>query len=147
MIEVTVQNATTQPGLPENHKITEWIRGALAGIRENAELAVRIVDTTESATLNGQYRNKPEPTNVLSFPADLPADLDLPQLGDIIICAAVVEAEAREQGKPGEAHWAHMVVHGLLHLLGHDHQQAADAEAMEKLEAEILGRLGYPNPY
>jgi probable rRNA maturation factor len=111
------------------------------------ELVVRIVDEAESAALNDRYRGKPEPTNVLSFPCESPPGLALPHLGDLVICAPVVEREAREQGKPSEAHWAHMLVHGLLHLRGYDHQNEAEAETMEALESAILGQLGYPNPY
>lgn len=147
MIDVTVQFATGNSELPEQETFVRWVRESLTGIRDHAELAIRIVDEAESARLNETYRDKSGPTNVLSFPAELPAAVDLPQLGDIIICASVVDKEAREQGKPSEAHWAHMVVHGLLHLLGYDHQQEKQAAEMEKFEAEILGRLGYPDPY
>ena len=147
MIDVTVQFATGNSELPEQETFVRWVRESLTGIRDHAELAIRIVDEAESARLNETYRDKSGPTNVLSFPAELPAAVDLPQLGDIIICASVVDKEAREQGKPSEAHWAHMVVHGLLHLLGYDHQQEKQATEMEKFEAEILGRLGYPDPY
>ncbi len=147
MIDVTVQFATGNSELPEKKTFVRWVRESLTGIRDHAELAIRIVDEAESARLNETYRDKSGPTNVLSFPAELPAAVDLPQLGDIIICASVVDKEAREQGKPSEAHWAHMVVHGLLHLLGYDHQQEKQATEMEKFEAEILGRLGYPDPY
>ena len=147
MIDVTVQFATENSEPPEQETFVRWVRESLTGIRDHAELAIRIVDEAESARLNETYRDKSGPTNVLSFPAELPAAVDLPQLGDIIICASVVDKEAREQGKPSEAHWAHMVVHGLLHLLGYDHQQEKQATEMEKFEAEILGRLGYPDPY
>lgn len=98
-------------------------------------------------TLNRDYRGKSGPTNVLSFPADLPPELALPLLGDIVVCAPVVAREAAEQGKPLAAHWAHMAVHGCLHLLGHDHVEEADAVAMETLESTILAQLGFPCPY
>jgi len=105
------------------------------------------VDAAESQALNRRFRGKDRPTNVLSFPADLPPELELPLLGDLVVCREVVEAEAAEQGKPAEAHWAHMVVHGTLHLLGYDHETAEGAEAMEALEAEILSEFGWPDPY
>ena len=110
------------------------------------EVCVRVVDETESRTLNRRYRGKDKPTNVLSFPADI----ELPEgrvWGDIVICAPVVAAEAEAQGKALEAHFAHMVVHGVLHLLGYDHESGADAETMESLETEILGRFGIGDPY
>jgi len=108
---------------------------------------VRLVDAPEMASLNKTYRGKDGPTNVLSFPADLPPDLDLPLLGDIVICAPVVAAEAREQHKSPDAHWAHMAVHGTLHLLGYDHLDENEAITMEALESAILADLHYPCPY
>jgi probable rRNA maturation factor len=99
------------------------------------------------AQLNQHYRGKPGPTNVLSFPADLPESLQLPLLGDIVICAPVVAREAVEQGKPAAAHWAHMAVHGALHLLGYDHICETEATEMEDLETAILATLGFPCPY
>lgn len=110
-------------------------------------VSIRIVDAPESAQLNQVYRSKSGPTNILSFPFEVPAGVPNELLGDLAICAPVVEREAKAQGKPAEAHWAHMVVHGILHLRGYDHIEDADAERMEALEAEILGRLGYPDPY
>jgi len=108
---------------------------------------VRLVDIAEMKTLNETYRDKAGPTNVLSFPSDLPDDLQLPLLGDIVICAPVVRAEAAEQGKNLTAHWAHMTIHGTLHLLGYDHIAEEEAAAMEALESAILKRLDYPCPY
>jgi probable rRNA maturation factor len=98
-------------------------------------------------SLNSQYRNQDKPTNVLSFPADLPAELELPDLGDIIICAEIVEQEAATQKKSLKSHWAHMTVHGILHLLGYDHINDSDATKMEALETQILLKLGFIAPY
>ncbi|MCB1757554.1 MAG: rRNA maturation RNase YbeY, partial [Gammaproteobacteria bacterium] len=105
------------------------------------------VDEQEIQSLNATYRDKNQVTNVLSFPADYPPEISLPYLGDILICAAVVNTEAVEQGKPAEAHWAHMVIHGVLHLRGYDHIEEEDAERMERLETELLGELGFSDPY
>lgn len=145
-LRLEAQYASEASGLPSEEDLSRW---AAAALREpgDYELVVRIVDEAESAALNDRYRGKPGPTNVLSFPFESPPGLELPHLGDLVICAPVVEREAREQGKPSEAHWAHMLVHGLLHLQGHDHQDEAEAEAMETLESAILAQLGYPNPY
>ena len=112
-----------------------------------AELSLRIVDREEIRALNHRYRGRDRATNVLSFPADLPPDLPFRHLGDIVICAAVVADEAREQQVDSAAHWAHMVVHGVLHLLGHDHHHDAEAREMETLEAGLLAALGVPDPY
>jgi probable rRNA maturation factor len=133
--------------IPGEPVVRRWLAAALAGRREEAEVTVRIVDEAESAELNSTYRKKQGPTNVLSFPFEAPPGVELPLLGDIVICAPVVAHEAREQGKTPEAHWAHMVVHGAFHLLGYDHIEPAEAEAMEALETAVLAGLGYPNPY
>jgi probable rRNA maturation factor len=146
-LRIDVQVAGTRSGLPSVAKFRHWARTALAGRRREAELAIRVVDAAESQALNRRYRAKDKPTNVLSFPAELPPELELPLLGDLVICREVVEAEAEEQGKPVEAHWAHMVIHGTLHLLGLDHETEAEAEAMEAIEVELLAELGWPDPY
>lgn len=111
------------------------------------EVSLRFVDDETIRELNRDYRGKDKPTNVLSFPFEAPPGVPTTLLGDLVICAPVVAAEAAEQGKPLTAHWAHMVVHGVLHLLGYDHIDDADAEIMEGLEVEILAGLGVPNPY
>lgn len=111
------------------------------------ELSLRIVDRTEMQQLNGTYRGRDYATNVLSFPADLPPHLELPLLGDIAICAPVVNDEARDQRKESAAHWDHMLIHGVLHLLGYDHQTDNEAHEMEALETRILAQLGRPDPY
>nr|WP_206202990.1 rRNA maturation RNase YbeY [Thioalkalivibrio sp. XN8] len=133
--------------MPSVAKLRHWARSALAGRRATAELSLRIVDAPESQALNRQFRGKDQPTNVLAFPADLPPELELPLLGDVVICREVVAAEAAAQGKPAEAHWAHMVIHGTLHLLGFDHQEPAQAAEMEAAETELLAELGWPDPY
>lgn len=146
-LELDIQNASGDAAIPSDGAFAAWIGAALAGEREHAEVSLRIVDSAEITALNHQYRDKNYATNVLSFPADLPAELGLPLLGDIVICAEVVAREALEQHKPPAAHWAHMVVHGTLHLLGYDHIDDGEAEVMEGREIEILDRLNFPNPY
>ena len=147
-VVVTVQNATVGAEVPAAAQVRKWARSALAP-DVSGELTVRIVDADESAALNSRYRAKKGATNVLSFRAEPPiaaADELLP-FGDVVICAEVVEREAREQGKPLAAHWAHMVVHGTLHLQGYDHENAADAQTMEARERALLAKLGFPDPY
>jgi probable rRNA maturation factor len=145
---VDIQSASTGP-VPSEDDIRSWITAALAGLiqRKETEISVRLVDTEEMTTLNETYRGVAGPTNVLSFPSDLPDELQLPLLGDIVICAPVVRAEAAQQGKSLTAHWAHMAVHGTLHLLGYDHITEGEAATMEALESAILARLDYPCPY
>ncbi len=150
-ISVEIDLASRHSPLPDETALQNWIRAALEAACEPdcraAEVSVRIVDDIESQELNARYRGKDKPTNVLSFPADLPPELNLPLLGDLVICAPVVAREAQDQGKSLEAHWAHMLVHGCLHLLGYDHIDAADAEIMEALETRIITQLNYPPPY
>nr|WP_232230283.1 rRNA maturation RNase YbeY [Halomonas sp. 1513] len=135
--------------LPDQASLERWVGAALsrADAHDRDELSVRFVDADESQTLNRDYRGKDAPTNVLSFGVELPPGIDLPLLGDLVICHPVVVREAREQGKPLADHYAHMVVHGTLHLLGFDHIDDAEAEAMEQLEREILAALGIADPY
>lgn len=141
--------------LPTREQFETWLEAALsgewAGKREQAELTIRIVDEDEMINLNRDYRHRDKVTNVLSFPFEMPEGVEDSEagglLGDIVICADVVKKEAQEQGKPIEAHWAHMVTHGSLHLLGYDHIEATEADEMEALEAQILGAQGYANPY
>lgn len=115
--------------------------------QESSEVTIRIVDEAEMTELNETYRHKSGPTNVLSFPFDAPIELEVKLLGDIVICASVVNKEAKAQGKSSDAHWAHMVVHGILHLQGYDHIEDDEAEVMEALEINLLQQLGYTNPY
>lgn len=144
--EVDIQRATDAPDQPDDDSLMRWAALALRD-KPGQELTIRLVDAAESQTLNNQYRHKDYPTNVLSFPADLPPELNIPLLGDLVICVPVVNREAAEQGKPAEAHWAHMVIHGCLHLLGHDHIDDDDAEVMEHLERQLLAELGIADPY
>ncbi len=146
-VELDLQIVSADADLPADESFADWVRAGLAGRVAAAELAIRVVDEPEGRELNATYRGHDYPTNVLSFPAELPAGLDLPLLGDLVICAPVVAREALDQGRPAEAHWAHMVVHGLLHLLGYDHMENAGAEAMEAEERVVLASLGYPDPY
>lgn len=147
MLDVQYAVDASRGEIPDEETIHTWVAAALQGQGDHAELTVRITDIDEITRLNSEYRNKAGATNVLSFPADLPAELEIPLLGDIVICAPVVEKEAQEQQKTLEAHWAHMVVHGTLHLLGYDHIDDADALLMESKETEILSKLGFPDPY
>jgi len=148
-IKLAIQNASASSQVPAKADVKHWAAAALEGRRKLARLSLRILDEAESAELNGRYRGKAGPTNVLSFPFEPPPGLPDPQpfIGDLAICAPVVEREALEQGKSLEAHWAHMVVHGILHLLGHDHLDEAEAQEMEALETRILEDLGFPAPY
>ena len=145
-IELDLQVAVSTDGLPSGDSFEHWVRAALDG-REDAELTIRVVDRKESRMLNQTYRGKDSDTNVLSFPAELPEGIDIPLLGDIVICAPRVEEEAQAQEKELQAHWAHLTVHGVLHLLGYDHLEDGEAEKMEALETSILASLGFPDPY
>jgi probable rRNA maturation factor len=148
MTDIDLQIACEHPGLPTEEAFQQWAELALSGRKDNAELTIRIVDREESQSLNHQYRGKDKPTNVLSFPFEAPPSIpDFPLIGDLVICASVVEQEAKEQGKPEDHHWAHMVIHGILHLLGYDHIEDEDAEEMETLEINILSQLKIPDPY
>jgi probable rRNA maturation factor len=147
-LHVDIQTACRQP-VPAEEDLRRWIAAALHGraTQEQVEVSVRLVDSEEMAQLNETYRGKTGATNVLSFPAGLPAELAIPLLGDIVICAPVVRAEAAQQGKTEQAHWAHMTVHGTLHLLGFDHIEEEEAAIMEALESTILSELNYACPY
>lgn len=159
-VSLVVQRATREQTTPSDNELQAWATAALeascgnSGI-ENFELSVRLVDEAESRELNVRYRDKDSATNVLSFPSDLPPAVAIEMaeqsgtrvLGDILICAPLVNAEAQEQGKDRVHHWAHLLVHGVLHLLGHDHLEAGQAETMESLEIAILGSMGIADPY
>lgn len=147
-IFVDLQIATENlEGLPTEEQIVQWATAAVQPGGDEVEMTVRIVDEAESHELNLTYRGKDRPTNVLSFPFECPDEVELPLLGDLVICRQVVEREAVEQEKPLMAHWAHMVVHGSLHLLGYDHVEDNEAEEMESLETQIMQGLGFDDPY
>ncbi|EDM69191.1 hypothetical protein PE36_06882 [Moritella sp. PE36] len=133
--------------LPTEAQLNAWLNAVVKRFQDSAEVTIRIVDNTESQQLNNDYRGKDKPTNVLSFPFEVPEGIELDLLGDLIICKQVVEREAKEQQKPLTAHWAHMVIHGTLHLLGYDHIIDEEAEEMEGLETEIMLELEFEDPY
>ena len=141
-LQVCVNNADC----PGEDDFQRWVNAACLSDMPSLEQTIRIVDEVESAALNKQYRGKEGPTNVLSFPGDNHL-LDYDYLGDLVLCAPIVAQEAKDQGKLLDAHWAHLIVHGMLHLQGYDHQTEDDAATMESLEVKILSTLGYGNPY
>lgn len=148
MLELDLQVASDAAGLPSEAEFRTWCELALRQRQNDSELTIRLVDEAEGRELNKTWRHKDYATNVLSFPADVPDELlDIPLLGDLVICAPVVIREAAEQGKFVQAHWAHLVIHGCLHLLGYDHIDDVEAEEMEGLERELLAELGHPDPY
>ena len=144
---IEIQIIYQSEGQPEPEQIQRWVDAALEGYQPDTEIVVRIVDEQESAELNEQYRHKPGPTNILSFPVEVPDGIELDLLGDLVICAPVLEKEALEQHKVLADHWAHIIVHGVLHLLGYDHIDEAEAELMESKEIAILDTLNISNPY
>lgn len=146
-IELELQIASGAKTLPHPAQFREWVSIALSGQLDTAELTIRIVDEEESSQLNYQYRDKIGPTNVLSFPYEPMPGIASRLLGDIVICAPVVEREAEQHNKPLIAHWAHMVIHGTLHLLGFNHEVESEAIEMEQLETDLMLRLGFPPPY
>jgi len=145
-IDLAVQKVTTETCIPDNASLRKWVGTALPGGKAT-ELTIRIVDREESAALNQRYRDTPGATNVLSFPAEIPPELGLPLLGDLVICAPLVRQEAAQYGKDLNAHWAHLVIHGVLHLQGLDHLTDEQALEMESREVALLQRLGFPDPY
>lgn len=147
--DIGVSYTLSRRGLPAATSFRRWVEAALAGAKRRAaaSLSIRLVDAAEGRELNRRYRRKDYATNVLSFPAALPRGVKLPLLGDLVICAPVVAREAAEQGKALRDHYAHMTIHGVLHLLGYDHETAAEAEKMEALERRILAGLGIADPY
>lgn len=144
-LQVEVQCASAACDLPSSEQIRAWAQAAAPGL--DAELVVRIVDEAEGRALNRSYRGRDAPTNVLSFPFEPPPGIPCALLGDVVICAPVVIEEARSQGRDLQAHWAHLVIHGVLHLRGFDHQHPVQAQEMEALETQALARLGFPDPY
>lgn len=150
-LTLDLQVASEMADLPDAQQLERWLSLTLHGYRDRAELSIRLVDPEESQELNQRYRGRARPTNVLSFPFDVPEGVEDDSLdellGDLVICAPVVREEAAEQGKAESHHWAHMVVHGTLHLLGFDHIDPHDAELMETIERRVLAELGIPDPY
>lgn len=148
MLTLDIQLASNAEPVPDDAQFEAWVREALQGLREGeSELTIRIVDEDEGLELNRDYRHKDYATNVLSFPFEPPPGMELPLLGDLVICAPVVIREAAEQHKELTHHWAHLTVHGVLHCLGYDHIDDDEAEEMEALETAILARLTIPCPY
>lgn len=146
-LDISISYGLPRVGLPSATSFRKWVAAALDGRIREADLAIRIVDEEEARSFNRHYRGKDYATNVLSFPAELPEGVKLPLLGDLLICAPVVAREATEQQKPLAAHYAHLTVHGALHLLGWDHENDRDAECMEQLERDVLATLGIRDPY
>ena len=147
MNNVEIQIIFTSLEQPSEAQIQLWIDTALTDIQRDTEIVVRIVDEQESAELNETYRHKQGATNILSFPVEIPEGIDLNLLGDLVICAPVLEKEAQQQGKILAHHWAHIIIHGVLHLLGYDHLDDEQAEEMESKEITLLQKLNIPNPY
>jgi len=150
-VEFEVQRVSTSASIPDDERFRLWAETALAGKGENFSFGIRVVDEDEAQRFNREYRHKDYATNILSFPTDLPEDLpeDIrhSQLGDLLICAPVVTREALQQQRSELDHWAHLLVHGILHLLGYDHERTDEADVMQSLETEILAKLGIGDPY
>lgn len=146
-IELDIQQACEAENLPDSKQLQLWVDTALNRYQKDFELTIRLVETQESQALNFQYREKDKPTNVLSFPFEVPEGIELNLLGDLVICADIVADEAKAQNKILNHHWAHMVIHGCLHLLGYDHMDELEANEMEALETKLLKELGISDPY
>lgn len=151
-MNIDIDHAYTSASIPDNQQISLWASTALKAsplkaIHANPEISIRIVGNDEIQHLNHHYRGKNTTTNVLSFPTDFPEGVDIALLGDVVIAAPVVELEAKNQGKPIHAHWAHLIIHGTLHLMGYDHIDTTEASIMEALETKLMQSLGYPCPY
>lgn len=147
ILRLETQRVLKAQEVPSDAELRQWTEAALGERVDKAELVIRIVDEAESQTLNREYRGVDRPTNVLSFPSELPTEVESDLLGDLVISAPVVQREANEQDKPLQAHWAHMVIHGVLHLIGFEHETDRQAHEMETLERSLLEGLGFPDPY
>ena len=143
---VEVQYVSDEEAVPDEQSFSRWVSQVLTVLNKSGSVVIRLVDEAESRQLNSQYRHKNAATNVLSFPFEAPEQIEDDYLGDLVICVQVVIHEAAEQGKPVNWHWAHMVIHGVLHLLGYDHINDEDAEIMEQKELRILKPLALPHP-
>lgn len=146
-IILDIQSASSSEDAPDEESIKRWVSAVIGSKEGDTELSVRIVDEPEGKKLNETYRGATGPTNVLSFPFDEKTPEPLPLIGDLVVCAPVVAREAQQQNKDLTAHWAHMIIHGVLHLLGYDHQNDSEAAIMETLETEIMQKLGFAPPY
>lgn len=146
-VKITIQTIANNTFIPSRYFLQRWVNKALAKHVGSNEVNIRLVSKEESAALNCAYRHKKGPTNILSFPFEPPPRIFSPFLGDLVICAALVNQEALQQAKTRLAHWAHLVIHGCLHLIGYDHIHAKDATQMETIEIKLLEDLGYENPY
>ncbi|WP_028468062.1 rRNA maturation RNase YbeY [Neptunomonas japonica] len=146
-VDIQREVDNTNLELPSDEDFQHWVTLALTGRKSRGEICIRLVEPTESQQLNNDYRGKDAPTNVLSFPFDGPEGIPMDLLGDLAICADIVTKEAQEQNKPVRNHWAHMVIHGTLHLIGFDHINDSDAEQMETLEIALLASINIPDPY
>lgn len=147
MNNIEIQSETQSNDVPDSGQLQVWVDAALQDYSEDTELVIRIVDKSEISQLNEYYRAKIGPTNILSFPFEAPEHIETNLLGDLVVCAPVLAEEARAQHKPLANHWAHIIVHGVLHLLGYDHIEPDEAEIMEAKEIEILAQLNIDNPY
>ena len=146
ILPIDLQNEGKWAGVPDLQLLSRWVKAALQKDYDNLQQTIRVVGRSESQTLNTRFRGKSAPTNILSFPAEIPY-LDYQYLGDLVICAPLVIQEANQQGKLVDAHWAHLIVHGMLHLQGFQHDNDDQTDKMEALEIGILSTLGYRNPY
>jgi len=147
MNNLDIQIATESGNYPSEQQFQQWVDTILSDPSQVSEIVIRLVDDTESAELNEQYRHKQGPTNILSFPFEAPDGVEMDLLGDLVICAPLIYREAKEQNKLPEHHWAHITIHGVLHLLGYDHIEEGEAEEMESLEIKLLNMLNIANPY
>lgn len=147
MHRITLQQVSKTKPIPSKNQFTSWVEQVLPMSKKNHEVVIRIVDLQEITELNNKYRKKNKPTNIISFQADLPPGITVNLLGDLVICAPLVIQEAKLQRQPLIAHWAHLTIHGILHLLGHNHQKEKAAKKMESLEVKHLRKLGFANPY
>jgi len=146
--ELEIQRIVDSTGIPSDAELQQWVELALQDYSPDAEVVIRIVDSEEISALNQQYRQKSGATNILSFPFDLPEGVEgIDLLGDLVVCASVLEQEAFDQKKELKNHWAHIIIHGILHLLGYDHIEESDANEMEAKEILMLQKLHINNPY
>ncbi len=145
--KITVQTIASNTFIPSRYFLQQWVNKALSNYTANSRVNIRLVNKKESSQLNHTYRHKKGPTNILSFSFEPPPGINSPFLGDLVICAILVNQEAKQQQKKYLAHWAHLVIHGCLHLLGYDHHNDKEAKHMETREIQLLEDLGYENPY